>query len=143
MRAIVLVLLTLAAVPALADDFKVIKLEQDVRNLERQVQELTRQLAELQRATRSADPAIPQPSVSPANAAASTQWLDAANWKRIRTGMTELEVISVLGPPTTLRGSADARSLMYAMEIGSSAFLSGSVQLRDGRVANVQMPTLR
>jgi hypothetical protein len=144
MRKVAALLLTLATLPALADDFKVIKLEQDVRNLERQVQELTRQLTDLQRVSRGSAPAIPAAAGSQDASATSPQWLDAANWKRIRVGMTELEVIGVLGPPTTLRGaSAEARTLMYAMEIGASGFLSGSVQLQERRVVNVQVPTLR
>ena len=59
--------------------------------------------------------------------------------------MVELEVISLLGPPTSLRGAADSpsRTLMYAMEIGSSGFLSGSVQLRDRAVVEVSPPVLR
>jgi len=128
-----------------ADDFKVMKLEQDVRNLERQVQDLQRQLADLQQRNRPGlDTRVPAPSAAPA-ANASGQWLDAANWKRIRPGMAELEVISLLGPPTSLRGAPDSpsRTLMYAMEIGSSGFLSGSVQLRDRVVVEVSPPVLR
>ena len=72
------------------------------------------------------------------------QWLDAANWKRVRVGMSELEAINILGAPTSLRGeSSGARTLMYAMEIGSSGFLSGSVELRDRKVVSVQLPALR
>ena len=50
MQHVYLTLLLLAASQfAIADDFKVIKLEQDVRNLEQQVRDLSRQVAELQR----------------------------------------------------------------------------------------------
>lgn len=127
-----------------ADDFKIIKLEQDVRNLERQVQDLSRQLAELQqRDSRSDDQRVPAPR--PAAQPPSSQWLDATNWNRVRAGMSELEVISTLGPPTSLRGADDggSRTLIYAMEIGSSGFLSGSVQLKDRRVTEVQKPVLK
>ena len=35
------------------------------------------------------------------------------------------------------------RLLLYAMEIGSSGFLDGSVTLRDRMVVDVQKPVLR
>jgi hypothetical protein len=145
-----LMLLVLPAAPtcmpaAAADDFKVMKLEQDMRNIERQVQDLSRQLNELQqRASRASD----RPSSAPSSSAApapSTDWLNADAWRRVRPGMTELEVLELLGPPTSMRGAADSgtRQLLYAMEIGSSGFLGGSVLLKDRRVAEIQVPTLR
>lgn len=131
------------AVPtAAADDFKVIKLEQDVRNLERQVQTLSRQLDELKmQLSRSGDrPAI---ASSPTPSTMTGAWLDASNWQRLKPGMSELEVISALGPPASMREEDGVRVLLYAMEIGSSGFLSGSVSLRDRVVVEVQKPTLR
>ena len=139
------VALLAAATPSLAaDDFKVMKLEQDVRNLERQVQDLQRQLADLRQRTRTS--AEPRTSAAPeAMTPPNDRWLDAGNWKKIRPGMNEMEVISLLGPPTTLRGAADSasRTLMYALEIGSSGFLSGSVQLENRVVVEVSVPVLR
>ncbi len=75
----------------------------------------------------------------------SPAWLSAANWRRVRPGMGEFEVIDILGPPSSVRGAPEAqsRTLMYAMEIGSSAFLSGRVDLKDRRVIEVQVPALR
>jgi hypothetical protein len=57
--------------------------------------------------------------------------------------MNELEVIDLLGPPTSMRKAGDARVLMYALEIGSSGFLGGSVTLRDRTVTEVRQPTLQ
>lgn len=146
MRPLAALLLATWLSPAMAaDDFKVMKLEQDMRNLERQVQELQRQVSDLQQRSRPGlETRAPAPSAAAA-ANTSGQWLEAANWKRIRPGMAELEVISLLGPPTSLRGAADSpsRTLMYAMEIGSSGFLGGSVQLRDRVVVEVSPPVLR
>ncbi|MFL6577933.1 MAG: hypothetical protein ACJ8MR_15025 [Povalibacter sp.] len=146
MKIAICALLLLASTAVSADDFKVIKLEQDVRNLEREVQELSRQLADLQQRTARDGIRVPESvprkdGVQPTG----TAWLSAEHWKQIRTGMSELEVISLLGPPTSLRGPADSgeRTLMYAMEIGSSGFLSGSVRLEQRKVAEVQLPTLK
>lgn len=130
-----------------ADDatYRLMKLEQDVRNLERQVQTLTRQLAEQrEQLARAGDRSSPptRPSVTAA-APSSTAWLEAQRWDRVRTGMSELEVIGVLGPPTSMRQEGDTRVLLYAMEIGSSGFLGGSVECRDRAVTAVNEPVLR
>jgi hypothetical protein len=57
--------------------------------------------------------------------------------------MSELEVISSLGPPTSMREEGGARVLLYAMEIGVSGFLGGSVKLRERAVVEVAQPTLQ
>jgi hypothetical protein len=57
--------------------------------------------------------------------------------------MSELESIGILGTPTSLRMEEGTRLLLYALEIGSSGFLVGSVRLRDGSVVSVQKPTLQ
>ena len=73
----------------------------------------------------------------------STAWLEAARWDRVRPGMSELEVIGILGPPTSMRQEGEARVLLYAMEIGSAGFLGGNVELRDRAVSEVHKPTLK
>src|SRR3954471_7364390 len=95
-----LVLLAAPALAAAADDSRVTRLEQDVRTLQRDVQVLTRQLEQMR--LQSTRPTLegrvaPLPSPAPTGAA----WLDAAKWKRLRLGMSELEVIGSLGPPTS------------------------------------------
>ncbi len=128
-----------------ADDFKVIELEQDVIELERRVEELSRQLAQLQQRNAAVATRLGTPLECPAVTSGSPSWLNAANWGRIRPGMSEFDVIDILGPPSSVRGAPEAqsRTLMYALEIGSSAFLSGRVDLRDRRVIEVQVPALR
>jgi len=60
-----------------------------------------------------------------------------------RVGMNELDVIGVLGPPSPVRAENAARVLLYAMELGANAFLSGSVTLRERKVIEMQRPQLR
>jgi len=69
--------------------------------------------------------------------------VDAALWRRIRNGMSEVDVISTLGPPNSMREDDGARVLLYAMEIGSAGFLGGSVKLRQHAVIEVVQPTLQ
>ena len=142
MSKFIFMLLVFASTALHAEDFKIIKLEQDVRNLERQVQDLSRQLGELRRHTHTSGTksVVPEPAVERTD----TDWLAVDHWKQIRPGMSELEVIDLLGPPTSLRGDASSgRTLLYAMEIGSSGFLSGSVRLKERKVVEVEIPTLR
>lgn len=144
MLALALVLVSAVhAAQGAEDPFRVIKLEQDMRNLERQVQTLQRQLDEIRGLLgRSGDRAA-RPAAQAAATPGSQAWLNAANWERVHTGMSELEVISLLGPPSSMRQDDQTRVLLYAMEIGSSGFLSGSVSLQDRAVTKVSRPVLR
>ena len=141
-------LLMLLALPASgADDGRISFLEQEVRSLHRDVQSLTRQIDELQSRASApvARPVVPR-DAAPASAtlaSATPQWLDAAKWRGLRVGMSELEVISTLGPPNTMRTEGGARTLFYALEIGPAGFLGGSVVLRDRAVAQILKPTLQ
>jgi hypothetical protein len=148
MARLLLAMLSLAPFCAsAADDQRVSFLEQEVRNLQRQVQVLSRQIDELR--TRSGRPAEPASesaqSVPPGGAPATTlpRWVDASKWRQLRRGMSELEVVGLLGLPTSMREESGARVLLYAMEIGSSGFLGGSVTLRNRTLAEVQQPTLQ
>jgi len=135
------VLLSLLPVfAAQADDLRVMKLEQDVRNLERTVQELSRQIGDLKLQLAMARGEL-RPGALPRVRA--TTWLDSSNWARVRFGMSESEVVQILGPPTSAREEKSARVLFYAMEIGNDGILGGSVTFRDGRVAEVAVPQLR
>jgi hypothetical protein len=142
MARLLLALLILPALASASDDSQISFLEQEVRNLQRQMQALSRQVDELR--TRPDRPG-PQSTTSPAAApvASSPRWLDATRWKQLRPGMSELEVIGALGPPTSMREEGGDRVLLYAMEIGASGFLGGSVKLRDRAVVEVAQPTLK
>lgn len=130
---------------AAVDDFKVIKLEQDVRRLEQQVRELSRQVAELRREPALSAEQIQPPNRAPAPPAGPPSWLQAKSWKAVRAGMNELQVIETLGPPTSTRIAADGdtRILFYALELAAGSFLSGSVELRDRRVVEINEPVLK
>ena len=129
MLVVLLALMPLSA--AAADEQRISFLEQEVRNLQRQVQ------AHVAADRRIAYPAWkgPRPrrqrrrlSLRPrARTNGSTRRAGA----QVRPGMNELEVIGLLGPPTSMREEGGARVLLYALEIGSSGFLGGSVTLRD------------
>jgi hypothetical protein len=139
---ICLVILALSPLPLpAADDSRVSFLEQEVRNLQRQVMTLSRRVDAL-----DSRPSRPEPSAGTARSVApappSTTWLDAAKWQKLRPGMAELDVVALLGPPTTMREEDGTRVLLYAMEL-SGGFLGGSVRLRDRVVTAIQTPVLQ
>jgi hypothetical protein len=140
-RCLILVLLGAALSARAADDPRVSFLEQEVRNLHRQVDALSRQVDDLRmRPDRPRGVGAPAAKAPPAS---STQWVDAARWQKIRPGMSELEVVATLGLPTSMREENGARILLYALEIGTSGFLGGSVLFRDHVVAEVRQPALQ
>src|SRR5688572_3302851 len=137
MARLLLVLMLLPLSVSAADEARFSFLEQEIRTLQRQVQVLTRQLDELRNRPSRPElqlsrPVAPKPGAAPADEL--PRWVDAARWRSLRSGMSELEVIGLLGPPSSMREEGDVRLLLYAMEIGSSGFLGGSVKLRDREV---------
>lgn len=144
-HAIVAMLMLSSAGPAAAaDDYKVIKLEQDVRRLEQQVRDLSREISDLRRQSGAPPISTQRDQEKPAPSTAPL-WLQLNNWQRLRVGMSELEVVEALGAPTSARPSADGagRTLFYALEIDSGSFLGGSVELRDRRVVEINTPVLK
>jgi hypothetical protein len=143
MKALLLTLICAApAAVFAADEGRVSFLEQEVRNLQRQVQVLSRRLDQLDsRPARSA----PRPTTGRTTAPADdpAPWVDARKWQQLRPGMSELDVIGQLGPPTSMREEDGARVLYYALEIGASGFLGGSVTLKDRVVSEVRRPELQ
>ena len=135
-----LLILPLAA--SAADDPRISFLEQEVRNVQRQLAVLSRQVDALatQPKRLASQPAEPRGAAPVAD---SPPWLNAMKWRALHPGMSELEVIGALGPPTSMREEDGARVLLYAMEIGAAGFLGGSVKLRDRTVAEVHLPTLQ
>jgi hypothetical protein len=144
MRTIALICAALLAGPAsAAEEYRVMKLEQDVRTLERQVQTLQHQLLDLQRA-RHSGPALELGGERERVPDDEQKWLNADAWSRVRPGMDELRVIEMLGKPTALRpDAAGRRSLLYTLEIGTTGFLSGAVSFENGKVVEVQRPVLK
>lgn len=146
MRIVFLVcsLLLLSSVEA-AEDYRVMQLEQQMRTLEREVQDLRRQVFDLQQQSRRTDPSMPPlPAQHESDTNTATAWLKIGAWQRLRTGMSELEVIEILGKPTALRPDAnDRRALVYTLEIGTTSFLTGSVSFDAGKVVEIQKPALR
>jgi hypothetical protein len=68
-------------------------------------------------------------------------WQDPAAWAKIQEGMSEAQVVAILGKPTSVENEASLRALIYetkkSMGAGSP---SGKVKLLDGRVWLIEIP---
>jgi hypothetical protein len=150
-RPLLLITLGAAALPdataQVVDDLRVRQLENEVLRLQRQLDAQSRRIEALERGQRetttarspTALPSVPRPQDD------SPAWLISTNWDKVRPGMKELDVIALLGRPTTVRLDPDgkSRAFMYALELGPNAILAGNVRLTDDGVAEVNKPTLR
>lgn len=145
---LLMALLTVASpAPAqVVDDLRVRQLEGEVSRLQREVDAQSRRIDELERGARTNSLTPRAAATTPAGREdRSPAWLLSTNWDRVKPGMKELDVIALLGRPTTVRADADGKrhSLMYAMELGPNAILAGSVSIGDSGVAEVHKPVLR
>jgi hypothetical protein len=134
----------LCIAPVRADELRERQLELDITQLRRELQAQARRIDELERLVR-----LDAPSRTSSRGVAATEpipgWLLAANWNRIKPSMSELEVIAILGKPSSVRTGANGstRTLLYALEIGTGAFLAGSVEVGPKGVIAVNKPALR
>jgi hypothetical protein len=132
--------------PALAQDaLRIRQLENEVMRLQREIDAQNMRLERLESGARSAGSAPPSVVVTPRAADSSPAWLVSTNWDKLHTGMKELDVIALLGRPTSVRADENAKThtMFYALELGPNAFLTGNVQFGDAGVAEINRPTLR
>ena len=131
--------------PAFAqEDLRLRQLENEVLRLQREIDTQNQRIERLESSARTPG-SSPPVVVTPRAADSSPAWLVSTNWDKLRTGMKELEVIALLGRPTSVRSddSANTHTMLYAMELGPNAFLTGSVRFGDAGVAEINRPTLR
>ncbi len=110
------------------------QLENEVMRLQRELDAQSRRIEELERArARLSIGRSTSASASSRPAESSPGWLTLANWDRLKPGMKELEVIAVLGRPTSVRTEENGKvhALLYAMELGPDAVLAGNVRMGD------------
>ncbi len=141
-----LALSSLLATPALAqEDIRVRQLEGEVQRLQRELATQARRIDQLERDMRLSGTTTRAAAGSSRPADSSPAWLVVGNWDRIRTGMKELDVISILGRPTSARQdeAGKASTFFYALELGPNAVLVGSLKFDQAGVAEVKRPGLR
>lgn len=144
---LLIVAATLAApLPALAqDELRVRQLENEVLRLQREIDMQNQRIERLETNVRTSGSSPPPVVVSPRAADNSPAWLVSTNWDKLRLGMKELDVIALLGRPTSVRNDENDKThtMFYALELGPNAFLTGTVRFGDAGVAEINRPTLK
>ena len=136
-------LLLLMGVVAMAQsrDPRVDELTKETAQLKRKVADQEGRIAELERAVKvlqSAAAPLPAPIPSP-----TPLWHRASNWTQIKVGMSEAQVVAILGSPTNVDSSIDTRTLLYEPDASSTSPLKGNVTLVGDRVTAMTPPAFQ
>lgn len=121
------------------DSARIQQLEDDVRILKRTVIEQGERIELLERQLAPAAPPSQQRRSSTQSGGVAGGWHSPASWGRLKDGMSQSQVVSILGQPTSIENIGPYRTLFYRGEVNGS-FVSGNVKLTDDRVWQVNEP---
>jgi hypothetical protein len=120
-------------------DPRVDDLQKETAQLKRRLADQDARIAELERTVKALQAAAtPLPARIPAE---TPPWYRASNWTQIKTGMSEAQVVAILGPPTSVDSSIDKRTLLYTPDPNSTSTLTGNVTLIGDRVTAMIPPS--
>ena len=106
--------------------------------LRRTISDQERRIAELEKTVKALQAELlPPPRRIPSTTPA---WHQPVSWGRLKTGMSEAQVVELLGPPTRVLSVEDRRTLYYQPDVKSTSPLHGTVTLLDDRVIAVEPP---
>ena len=117
---------------AQSQDPRVDALQQQTAELKKTIVEQEQRIADLEKTVKALQAILaplPKPIPSPTPA-----WQSASSWNMIKPGMSEAEVVAILGPPTRVQSVTDMRTLFYEPGPNSATTLAGNVTLKDDRV---------
>ena len=119
---------------AWADDFaRIRQLEDDVKLLKQSIVKQGNRIDTLERSLSNYNKNLPTVSDT------SDGWHNLINWQSIKHGMSERQVISILGQSTSFIDVLTMRTIYYRGKINGS-FVSGNIVLDDDRVVAVSIP---
>jgi hypothetical protein len=123
---------------AQARDPRVDALTTEMAQLKRTIADQDQRIAALEKAVKALQAvAAPVPERIPAP---TPPWYQASNWNLIKQGMSEAQVVAILGPPTLAESVTDMRTLYYKPDPRSTTTLNGSISLQDDRVTAMMPP---
>ena len=114
------------------------ELKKETAQLKALLAEEGRRIAELEKMVKALQ-AIANPAPAPIPSPAPL-WQSASNWNQVKKGMSEAQVVDILGPPTRVDASIDVRTLVYQPDSKSTLTINGSVTLTDDRVTAMKPP---
>ena len=119
-------------------DPRVDELTKETAQLKSRIADQEGRIAELEKAVKALQTAAaPLPTRIPSE---TPLWHRASNWTLIKSGMSEPQVVGILGPPTSVDSSIDRRTLLYTPDASSTSTLKGSVTLIGDRVTAMIPP---
>jgi hypothetical protein len=123
---------------AQAPDPRIDELRKEAAQLKITIADQERRIADLERIVKTLQVvAAPVPTPIPT---AIPPWHLAPNWILIKKGMSEAQVVEILGPPTSVDSTVDVRTLFYKPDSRATTTLNGTVTLTDDRVSALVPP---
>jgi hypothetical protein len=120
------------------------QLRKDVDMLKGTVLEQNRRIEALERELRMGtsviSPTVTNERPTKSMSLVGPPWHDGNSWGRVKIGMSESQVISILGPPTSVETVGGYKTLFYRGEVSGSGSVSGNTKLQDDRVWQVNTP---
>jgi len=141
-HAAAVLLLCLAPLPSIAQQSDVIdSMQKEIELLKHTVAEQHLRIERLEREASKPSGVSTAPAPSPRQPASPTQplWHNKAAWLSITKGMSEDQVVSRLGRPTSVEVLGSFKTLFYRGNVGSER-VSGNVGILDYRVWKVEIP---
>jgi hypothetical protein len=133
-----LLLVTCGVAMAQTRDPRVDELVKETTQLKKTVADQEERITQLEKAVKMLQAAMPP---LPARIPVETPpWQRASSWAPIQSGMSEAQVVQLLGPPTSVQGAIDSRTLNYGPDAKSTTTLKGSITLVDDRVTAMVPP---
>lgn len=136
-----LLILMCGIAAAQARDPRVDELTKENAQLKVRIADQEKRIAELEKSVKALQAAAaPMPTPIPAE---TPPWHRASNWTLIKSGMSEAQVVGILGPQTSVDASIDKRTLFYTPDAHSTSTLNGSVTLIGDRVTAMTPPAFQ
>ena len=152
-RAAVACILAMTAMTASADDTaRINNLESELQRLRTQVAEQNRRIQRLEaQIEQLGGVRIPDPDgLARSDTAAKDKvhptgpqpWHSAKTWEQVAVGMSQAEVIAILGDPTAVEAVDNYKTLFYS-DGAAGGDISGHVNLKDDLVVAIKTPASR
>ena len=151
--AVILAATTMAFLPVASsadDSARINRLETEIQQLRTQIDVALRRIQQLEEEIErkngealvgATPPKLPDQAPTPAPLKAGNfPWHSPEPWTRIRPGMTQAEVVAILGEPTQVESMESYKTLFYRGSVAGTGSPNGLVNLRDDKVVAVKKP---
>jgi len=118
------------------------KLQKEIISLKQAINELNTRIEKLEKIFNNIEISESKTSQSYSSVSHKNQlpWHNKKNWEKIRDGMSESQVISILGEPTSKKDVGSYKTIFYQGEVSGSGFVSGNIKFDEDRVWGINIP---